>query len=84
MVGVPLKVDKWGIDAIYSGKQKSLSASPGLSPISFCNAAKEKIKNRKSKVKNWFLDLNLIMSYWEGEGGRSYHHTANKCIIWIT
>ena len=76
LVGVPLKVDKWGIDAIYSGTQKCLSASPGLSPISFSNAAKEKIKNRKSKVKSWFLDLNLIMSYWEGEGGRSYHHTA--------
>jgi len=76
LVGVPLKVDEWAIDAIYSGTQKCLSASPGLSPISFSNAAKEKIKNRKSKVKSWFLDLNLIMSYWEGEGGRSYHHTA--------
>ena len=76
LVGVPLKVDEWGIDAIYSGTQKCLSASPGLSPISFSNAAREKIKNRKSKVKSWFHDLNLIMSYWEGEGGRSYHHTA--------
>ena len=76
LAGVPLKVDEWGIDAIYSGTQKCLSASPGLSPISFSEAAKEKIKNRNSKVKSWFLDLNLIMSYWEGEGGRSYHHTA--------
>ena len=76
LAGVPLKVDEWQIDAIYSGTQKCLSASPGLSPISFSNAAKQKIKNRKSKVKSWFLDLNLIMSYWEGEGGRSYHHTA--------
>ena len=76
LAGVPLKVDEWEIDAIYSGTQKCLSASPGLSPISFSNAAKEKIKNRKTKVKSWFLDLNLIMSYWEGEGGRSYHHTA--------
>jgi alanine-glyoxylate transaminase/serine-glyoxylate transaminase/serine-pyruvate transaminase len=76
LAGVPLMVDDWHIDAIYSGTQKCLSASPGLSPISFSEAAKEKIKNRKSKVKSWFLDLNLIMSYWEGEGGRSYHHTA--------
>ena len=76
LAGVPLMVDDWNIDAIYSGTQKCLSASPGLSPISFSEAAKEKIKNRKSKVKSWFLDLNLIMSYWEGEGGRSYHHTA--------
>ena len=76
LAGVPLKVDEWDIDAIYSGTQKCLSASPGLSPISFSEAAQEKIKNRSSKVKSWFLDLNLIMSYWEGEGGRSYHHTA--------
>ena len=76
LAGVPLMVDEWGIDAIYSGTQKCLSASPGLSPISFSEAAKEKIKNRESKVKSWFLDLNLIMSYWEGEGARSYHHTA--------
>ena len=76
LAGVPLKVDEWGIDAIYSGTQKCLSASPGLSPIRFSEAAKEKIQSRKSKVKSWFLDLNLIMSYWEGEGGRSYHHTA--------
>ena len=69
-------VDEWGIDAIYSGTQKCLSASPGLSPISFSNDAKDKIKNRKTKVKSWFHDLNLIMSYWEGDGARSYHHTA--------
>ena len=76
LAGVPLLVDDWEIDAIYSGTQKCLSASPGLSPISFSNRSKEKIKNRKSKVKSWFHDLNLIMSYWEGEGARSYHHTA--------
>lgn len=33
--GVPLKVDEWEIDAIYSGTQKNLSAPPGLSPVSF-------------------------------------------------
>lgn len=27
--GVPLFADKWGIDAIYSGSQKCLSAPPG-------------------------------------------------------
>jgi alanine-glyoxylate transaminase/serine-glyoxylate transaminase/serine-pyruvate transaminase len=76
LAGIPLMVDEWGIDAIYSGTQKCLSASPGLSPISFSNDAKDKIKNRKTKVKSWFHDLNLIMSYWEGDGARSYHHTA--------
>jgi alanine-glyoxylate transaminase/serine-glyoxylate transaminase/serine-pyruvate transaminase len=28
-------------------------------------------------VQSWFLDLNLVMAYWNSEGGaRSYHHTA--------
>lgn len=74
--GVPVLVDEWGIDAIYSGSQKCLSCTPGLSPVSFSEAALEKIKNRKTLVRSWFLDLTLVMDYWEGEGGRSYHHTA--------
>ena len=76
LVGSPLLVDDWKIDAIYSGTQKCLSAPPGLSPISFNDAAAEKIRSRKSKVQSWFLDLNLIMGYWGGDTKRSYHHTA--------
>ena len=74
--GSPLKVDEWGVDAIYSGTQKCLSCVPGLSPVSFNAAAVEKIKNRKSKVQSWFLDLNLVMGYWGGSAKRAYHHTA--------
>jgi alanine-glyoxylate transaminase/serine-glyoxylate transaminase/serine-pyruvate transaminase len=74
--GIELKVDDWGIDAIYSGSQKCLSCTPGLSPVSFSEAAIEKIKNRQTAVQSWFLDLNLVMGYW-GEGAkRAYHHTA--------
>ncbi len=76
LVGSPLLVDDWKIDAIYSGTQKCLSAPPGLSPISFNDAAAAKIRSRKSKVQSWFLDLNLIMGYWGGDTKRSYHHTA--------
>ena len=74
--GTPLKVDEWGIDAIYSGTQKCLSAPPGLSPVSFSERASDVIKNRKSKVQSWFLDLSLVMGYWGGGGKRAYHHTA--------
>ena len=76
--GVPLLVDDWGIDAIYSGSQKCLSCTPGLSPVSFNERALEKVRNRDSKVQSWFLDLNLVMGYWgdSGGGARSYHHTA--------
>ena len=76
LAGTPLKVDDWGIDAIYSGSQKCLSAPPGLSPVSFNDRAAQKIRNRSSKVQSWFLDLNLIMGYWGGDGKRAYHHTA--------
>lgn len=74
--GSPLEVDQWGIDAIYSGSQKCLSCTPGLSPVSFNEAALEKIRNRKTAVQSWFLDLNLVMGYWDGGGKRAYHHTA--------
>lgn len=75
--GVELRVDEWGIDAIYSGSQKCLSCVPGLSPVSFSPVAVEKLKNRKTPVQSWFLDQSLVMAYWTSAGGkRSYHHTA--------
>jgi len=74
--GVPMNVDDWGIDAIYSGTQKCLSAPPGLSPVSFSERAVEKIKNRSKKVSSWFLDLTLVMGYWGSGAKRTYHHTA--------
>lgn len=74
--GSPLKVDEWDIDAIYSGTQKCLSSTPGLSPVSFGTRALEKIGNRKTRVQSWFMDLNLVMQYWGGATKRAYHHTA--------
>jgi len=73
--GIPVEVDKWQADAVYSGTQKCLSCPPGLSPITFSEKAVEKTINRKSKVPNWYLDLTMIMDYWEGQT-RAYHHTA--------
>jgi alanine-glyoxylate transaminase / serine-glyoxylate transaminase / serine-pyruvate transaminase len=74
--GSPVKVDEWKIDAIYTGAQKCLSCTPGLSPVSFSANAQEKITKRKTRVQSWFLDLNLVMSYWGGAAKRAYHHTA--------
>lgn len=74
--GIELDVDGWNIDAIYSGTQKCLSCVPGLSPVSFSPAAVEVIKNRKTPVQSWFLDMDLVMGYWGKGGKRAYHHTA--------
>ena len=74
--GTPIKVDKWEIDAIYSGSQKCLSCTPGLSPVSFNEHALEKVRKRKTRVQSWFMDLNLVMAYWATGAKRAYHHTA--------
>ncbi|MDX8391858.1 MAG: alanine--glyoxylate aminotransferase family protein [Mariprofundaceae bacterium] len=74
--GTELRVDDWAVDAIYSGTQKCLSCTPGLSPVSFSERAIAAIKGRKSPVQSWFLDLNLVMGYWGAGNKRAYHHTA--------
>ncbi|MES9838523.1 MAG: alanine--glyoxylate aminotransferase family protein [Candidatus Thiodiazotropha sp.] len=74
--GCELKVDEWDIDAIYSGTQKCLSCTPGISPVSFNERALQKVRKRSSKVQSWFLDLNLVMGYWGSGQKRAYHHTA--------
>ena len=73
--GTELKVDEWGIDAIYTGSQKCLSAPPGLSPVSFSDRAVAALDSRKTKVQSWFLDLTMVKNYWAG-AKRAYHHTG--------
>jgi len=69
-------VDEWKLDAVYSCSQKGLACVAGMSPISFSEQAVHHIKNRKTQIKSWFNDLNLLESYWKGPGKRAYHHTA--------
>jgi alanine-glyoxylate transaminase/serine-glyoxylate transaminase/serine-pyruvate transaminase len=71
---VPLKLDAWGIDAVYSCSQKGLSCPPGLAPVSFSPRAAEVMARRKTKVQSWYLDMGLLQRYWGEE--RLYHHTA--------
>src|SRR6188508_3523663 len=72
--GCPVKIDEWQVDAVYSGTQKCLSCPPGLSPVSLSPRALEVAARRKTKPQSWYLDVNLLASYW-GEQ-RAYHHTA--------
>jgi alanine-glyoxylate transaminase/serine-glyoxylate transaminase/serine-pyruvate transaminase len=77
---IELDIDEWGVDAVYSCSQKGLGCPPGLSPISFSDRAVEVIKNRKSKVQSWYLDMTTVMSYWGQD--RVYHHTAPISMIY--
>ncbi len=72
--GIEVRMDDWNADVLYSGTQKCLSCPPGLAPLSFNEKAMAKLKGRKAKVPNWYLDLTMIANYW-GQN-RVYHHTA--------
>ena len=74
LAGCPVRIDDWNIDAVYSGTQKCLSCPPGLSPVSLSTRAMDVATKRKSKVQSWYLDVNMLASYWGQE--RVYHHTA--------
>ena len=74
--GIAVDAAAWDADVVYSGTQKCLSAPPGLSPVAFSKRAVASIAARKEKPRNWLYDIGLLMSYWGGEGGRTYHHTA--------
>ena len=74
--GVEVDVAGWGADVVYSATQKCLGAPPGLAPIAFGPRALEAIAARKTKARTWLFDVSLLMGYWSGVGGRTYHHTA--------
>jgi alanine-glyoxylate transaminase / serine-glyoxylate transaminase / serine-pyruvate transaminase len=71
---VPVAVDAWGVDAIYSCSQKGLSCPSGLAPVSLGPRALEGVGRRKTKVQSWYLDVTLLRKYLGEE--RVYHHTT--------
>lgn len=72
--GIPVEIDAWGVDAVYSGTQKCLGVPPGLAPVSFSARAVERIRTRATPAQSWYLDLALIADYVGS--ARRYHHTA--------
>jgi alanine-glyoxylate transaminase/serine-glyoxylate transaminase/serine-pyruvate transaminase len=77
---VPVELDKWEVDAVYSCTQKGLGCPPGLAPVSFSPRAIEAIGRRKTKVHSWYLDVALVQRYWGDD--RFYHHTAPITMIY--
>jgi alanine-glyoxylate transaminase / serine-glyoxylate transaminase / serine-pyruvate transaminase len=77
---VPLRIDDWEIDAVFSCSQKGLSCPPGLSPVSLSPRAEAAMAKRKTKPQSWYLDLSLVRHYWDSD--RAYHHTAPITMIY--
>jgi alanine-glyoxylate transaminase/serine-glyoxylate transaminase/serine-pyruvate transaminase len=72
--GVPVELDKWGVEIAYSGTQKCLSCPPGVAPFTMSERALGKMRERQGKVKSWYFDVSMIENYWGSD--RSYHHTG--------
>ncbi len=79
--GMPVEVDRWEADAVYSGTQKCLSCPPGLAPLTLSQRALDAVKARKTKVQSWYLDAGMVADYW-AEGKRVYHHTAPISMVY--
>lgn len=78
--GLPVTVDAWGADAVYSGTQKCLSAPPGMAPLTMSPRAWDAIKAREVPCNSWYLDLSLLEAYWDER--RAYHHTAPISMVY--
>jgi alanine-glyoxylate transaminase/serine-glyoxylate transaminase/serine-pyruvate transaminase len=76
--GMPVLVDENGIDIAYSCTQKGLGCPPGLSPMTVSPAALERLKARTAPLQCWYLDLQLLDSFYTGH---KYHHTASATLF---
>lgn len=72
--GLPVDIDKCGVDACYSGTQKCIGAPPGLSPITISERAYESMTRRSQSVASWYYDWGLLRGYYDSPHG--YHHTV--------
>lgn len=83
MGAVPFFMDKWGIDIVYSGAQKVLSAATGISPVALSQAAWEKATKRQTKIRSLFLDATLLAKMWGCENNQpSYQHSPYNINIY--
>jgi alanine-glyoxylate transaminase/serine-glyoxylate transaminase/serine-pyruvate transaminase len=77
--GMPVLVDENGIDIAYSCTQKGLGCPPGLAPITLGPRALERLKARTAPVQSWYLDLQLLDTFY---AGHRYHHTASATLFY--
>ena len=80
--GQEFALDLWHIDVAYSASQKCLASPPGLAPISVGPMAEKVIKERKTPVQSFYLNLGNLETYWSENQNRVYHHTAPISMIY--
>lgn len=55
--GIDLQVDGWGVDVCIAASQKCLEAPPGLALVSVSEKAWKHMKQRKTPICGWYLNL---------------------------
>lgn len=76
---IPIDADTSGVDGAWSCTQKGLSCASGMAPVTFSPRAVERVKARARKVQSFYLDLGLLLDYWDAPHG--YHHTMSSNLL---
>jgi alanine-glyoxylate transaminase/serine-glyoxylate transaminase/serine-pyruvate transaminase len=63
MGGVPLPVDKWGIDICVTVSNKCLGSPPGVAPLSVSQRAWDQMERKAGRAHGWYLDLRVWKDY---------------------
>ncbi len=95
ILGMPLKVDAWEIDACTAGLQKCLAGPSGAAPITLGNRVAGAIYRRRhieegvrpvdfvpgegTVIASNYFDLAMIMDYW-GDMGLNHHTEATTML----
>jgi len=69
----PFRMFEWGIDYVYTGAQKCLSAPPGVAPVAISARALAQQAARRTPTPLWYCDFGGLRDYWEHQ---AYHHTV--------
>ncbi|GMV35674.1 MAG: hypothetical protein AMXMBFR61_01820 [Fimbriimonadales bacterium] len=77
--GMPVEVDRHGVDYCYAGSQKCIGSPPGLAPVTLSDRALKTISARKSACQSFYLDITLAAAYWLD--GKPYHQTPSSPLI---
>jgi len=62
--GAEIKTDEWGVDVAMSASQKALSALPGLSILAVSERMWQAFRNRRTRIRGYYLDLNRWRTMW--------------------
>ena len=75
---VDVPIDDLGLDAVWTGSQKGLSAYPGLALVSFGAEAVERFESRGQPPFSWYLDLEGLRSF---ESDERRHQTVPAPLV---